>query len=317
MKKFFRTLAVSCAVIPLAQCALFPGGNAAMAAEPPAQQAPAAEAAAPLDADPALWVMKDDDTTIYLFGTVHVLKPGLSWFDEAVKDAFDKSDELMLEIVMPEDQAAMAQTMMPLAIAQDGKTLSSRLSPDALKAYQDAMTSVGVPPAQFDMFEPWFAAVTLSTLPVMKLGYDPEQGAEKQLTGFAKAEHKPIEGLETVEQQLGYFDTLPEEQQIAFLNAVVKDIDTLGPTLDTLVDQWSKGDPDGLAATMNESMEATPALAKLLLFDRNANWADQLQARMDKPGTVFVAVGAGHLAGEHSVQDYLKERGLTVTRVEY
>src|SRR3546814_16945271 len=79
-------------------------------------------------------MMKDDDTTIYLFGSVHVLKPGLSWFDEAVKDAFDKSDELMLEIVLPEDQAAMAQAMLPLAIDQSGKTLSSKLAPDDLKA---------------------------------------------------------------------------------------------------------------------------------------------------------------------------------------
>jgi len=317
MKKFLRTLAATCAVIPLAQCALFPGRNAAMAAEPAAQQAAVAAPAEAIDADPALWVVKDDDTTIYLFGTIHVLKPGLGWFDEAVKDAFDKSDELMLEIVLPEDQAAMAQTMMPLAIAQDGKTLSSRLAPDDLTAYQAAMTKVGIPPAQFDQFEPWFAAVTLSTLPLMKLGYDPEQGAEKQLTEHAKTEAKPIEGLETVEQQLGFFDTLPEFSQVAFLNAVVKDIDKVGPTLDTLIDQWSKGDPDALAQTMNENMEATPDLAKRLLFDRNAAWAGQLQARMAEPGTVFVAVGAGHLAGEHSVQDYLKERGLTVTRVDY
>ncbi|SNS34352.1 TraB/GumN family protein [Sphingopyxis indica] len=316
MKKILRTLAATCAVIPLAQCALFPGGNAVMAVEP-AQEVAAPAVAEGVDADPALWVVKDEDTTIYLFGTVHVLKPGLSWFDEAVKDAFDKSDELMLEIVLPEDQAAMAQTMIPLAMAQDGKTLSSRLAPDDRAAYQAAMTKVGVPPAQFDQFEPWFAAVTLSTLPLMKLGFDPEQGAEKQLTGRAKAEGKPIEGLETIEQQLGFFDTLPEFSQVAFLNAVVKDIDKIGPTLDTLVDQWSKGDPDGLAQTMNENMEATPDLAKRLLFDRNAAWAEQLQARMAEPGTVFVAVGAGHLAGEHSVQDYLKERGLTVTRVDY
>src|SRR3546814_6390971 len=142
------------------------------------------------DLDPALWVVKDEDTTIYLFGTVHVLKPGLSWFDEAVKDAFDKSDELMLEIVLPEDQAAMAQTMIPLAMAQDGKTLSSRLAPDDRAAYQAAMTKVGVPPAQFDQFEPWFAAVTLSTLPLQHLGFDPEPGAEKQLTGRATAQAK-------------------------------------------------------------------------------------------------------------------------------
>ena len=324
MKKWFKTFATTCAIIPLAQCALVPGNG--MAAEPAVQvapvdpAAPAAPTTPPLvttDADPALWVVKDEDTTIYLFGTVHVLKPGLSWFDEAVKDAFDKSDQLMLEIVLPEDQAEMAKTMLPLAIDQSGKTLSSRLAPTDLAAYQAAMTNVGVPPAQFDMFEPWFAAVTLSVLPLTKLGYDPEQGAEKQLTGFAKASNKPIAGLETVEQQLGFFDKLAEDQQVAFLNAVVKDIDKLGPTLDILVDQWSKGDPDALAATLNESMEATPELAQTLLFQRNANWAEQIKVRMAQPGTVFIAVGAGHLAGAHSVQDYLKERGLTATRVDY
>lgn len=332
MNKLLRTLIVTCAVIPFAQCTVLPGYNSAAAAEPAAQTAPVTQTtpAAPVappaptpdivpsvDADPALWVMKDDDTTIYLFGSVHVLKPGLSWFDEAVKDAFDKSDELMLEIVLPEDQAAMAQAMLPLAIDQSGKTLSSKLAPDDLKAYQAAMAKIDVPAAQFDMFEPWFAAMTLSVAPLLKFGYDPEQGAEKQLTNAAKSEGKPVSGLETIEQQIGYFDTLPEMSQIAFLNAVVKDIDTLGPTLDTMVDQWSKGDPDALAATLNDSMEATPELAQRLLFDRNANWAGQLAARMDKPGTVFVAVGAGHLAGTHSVQDYLKERGLTVTRIDY
>lgn len=312
MKKWFKTLAATCAVIPFAQCAMLPGSHAAAAAEP----TPVA-AAATTDADPALWVVKDDDTTIYLFGTVHVLKPGLSWFDEAVKDAFDKSDELMLEMVMPEDQAEMVKVMMPLAIDQSGKTLSSRLDAEQLKAYQAAMTSVGLPAAQFDMFEPWFPAMTLSVLPLTKLGYDPEQGAEKQLTRFAKTAGKPVAGLETLTEQLGFFDTLPETQQLAFLNAVVKDLDKLGPQLDKMVVLWAKGDPDGLAVAMNESLAATPELAKTLLWDRNARWADQLKARMDKPGTVFVAVGAGHLAGEKNVQDYLKARGLTATRVEY
>lgn len=311
MKTWFKMFATTCAIIPLAQCAIFPG-NLASAAEP------AATATAPMtDADPALWVVKDEDTTIYLFGTVHVLKPGLGWFDEAVKTAFDKSDQLMLEIVLPEDQAEMAKVMMPLAIDQNGKTLSSRLDPEQLKAYQAAMASVGLPAAQFDMFEPWFPAITLSIFPLAKLGYDPEQGAEKQLTRFAKDAGKPVAGLETLSEQLGFFDGLPETQQVAFLNTVVKDIDKLGPQLDKMVALWAKGDPDGLAVAMNESMAATPELAKTLLWDRNARWADQLKARMDQPGTVFVAVGAGHLAGEKSVQDYLKARGLTVKRVKY
>lgn len=311
MKSWFKTLAATCAIIPLAQCAIFPG-NLASAAEPTAAVATPAT-----DADPALWVVKDKDTTIYLFGTVHVLKPGLGWFDEAVKTAFDKSDQLMLEVVLPEDQSEMLSTMMPMAIDQSGKTLSSRLDADQLKAYQAALASVGIAPAQFDMFEPWFPAITLSVLPLTKLGYDPEQGAEKQLTGFAKKAGKPVVGLETLTEQLGFFDTLPETQQVAFLNSVVRDLDKLGPQLDKMVVLWAKGDPDGLATAMNESMAATPELAKTLLWDRNARWADQLKARMDKPGTVFVAVGAGHLAGKHSVQDYLKERGLTAKRVKY
>ena len=167
------------------------------------------------------------------------------------------------------------------------------------------------------MFEPWFPAITLSVLPLTKLGYDPEQGAEKLLTAHAKKAGKPVAGLETLSEQLGFFDILPETQQVAFLNAVVKDLDKLGSQLDKMVVLWAKGDPDGLAVAMNESMAATPELAKTLLWDRNARWADQLKTRMDKPGTVFVAVGAGHLAGEKSVQDYLEAQGLTAKRVKY
>jgi len=311
MKTWFKTFVASCAVIPFAACALVPG-NTAFAKEPAAKAATATT----VTAKPGLWAVKDADTTIYLFGTVHVLKPGLDWFAGPVKQAFDKSDELVLEMVLPEDQAEAAKVTMPLAMDKSGTTLSAKLDPDALKAYQAALTSLGVPVAAFDAFKPWFAAVTLSVLPLTKLGYDPTQGAEMQLTAAAKAATKPISGFETLEEQLGFFDAVPENGQIAFLNATVKDIDKLGPTLDTMVGQWSKGDTVNLAATMNESMAATPELTKILLWDRNARWADQIKTRLDKPGTVFVAVGAGHLAGQKSVQDYLKDLGIRVQRVQ-
>ena len=315
MKNWFKTLVTTCAVIPFAQCAMVPGGGTARAAEPTPVSAPAPVTT--VDVDPALWVVKDDDTTIYLFGTVHVLKPGLGWFDEAVKDAFDKSDQLILEMVMPEDQAAVAKVMVPLAMDMTGKTIPSRLSADELTSYQAAMTSVGLAPETFDAFEPWFPAMTLAVLPLTTLGYDPEQGAEKKLTAAAKTAGKPIEGFETLEEQLSFFDTLPEEQQVAFLNATVRDLDKMGPMLDKMVVLWGKGDPKKLAVLMNESMAATPELAKVLLHDRNARWAEQIKTRMDQPGTVFVAVGAGHLAGKNSVQDYLKAHGLTAKRIKY
>jgi uncharacterized protein YbaP (TraB family) len=203
-----------------------------------------------------------------------------------------------------------------MAMDQSGKPLPQKLDPETLAAYQATLTGLGLPANAFDAFEPWFAGVTLSVLPLTKHGYDPNQGVEKQLTAKAKAGAKPISGFETLTEQLGFFDTLPEVEQVSFLKSVVKDIDKLGPQLDKMVLLWGKGDPDGLAVTMNESMEATPELAKTLLFDRNARWADQIKTRMDKPGTVFVAVGAGHLAGEKSVQDYLAERGLKAQRIQ-
>lgn len=308
MKTWFKTLAATCAILPVAFYAAQPA-SIALAKEP-------AAAETTVKVKPALWAVKDADTTVYLFGTVHVLKPGLSWFDGAVQKAFDKSDELVLELVLPDDQAEVAKATLPMAMDQSGKPLPQKLDPETLAAYQATLTGLGLPANAFDAFEPWFAGVTLSVLPLTKHGYDPNQGVEKQLTAKAKAGAKPVSGFETLTEQLGFFDTLPEVEQVSFLKSVVKDIDKLGPQLDKMVLLWGKGDPDGLAVTMNESMEATPELAKTLLFDRNARWADQIKTRMDKPGTVFVAVGAGHLAGEKSVQDYLAERGLKAQRIQ-
>lgn len=308
MKTWFKTLAATCAILPVAFYAAQPA-SVALAKEP-------AAAETTVKIKPALWAVKDADTTVYLFGTVHVLKPGLSWFDGAVQKAFDKSDELVLELVLPDDQAEVAKETLPMAMDQSGTPLPQKLDPETLAAYQATLTGLGLPANAFDAFEPWFAGITLSVLPLTKHGYDPNQGVEKQLMAKAKAGAKPVSGFETLTEQLGFFDTLPEVQQVSFLKSVVKDIDKLGPQLDKMVLLWGKGDPDGLAVTMNESMEATPELAKTLLFDRNARWADQIKTRMDKPGTVFVAVGAGHLAGEKSVQDYLAERGLKAQRIQ-
>lgn len=278
--------------------------------------APAVHAQAVKDADPALWVVKDADTTIYLFGTVHVLKPGLGWFDEGVKAAFDKSDELVLEMLEP-DAATMQGLIMKTALNPAGPTLTEKLPADKREAYAKAMTDVGVPAAALDRFDPWFAAVTLSIAGLPKLGYDPESGAERTLSTAAKAANKQVIGLETAEQQLGYFDALPEPLQVKFLVSTVDDYPRMATELEKMIASWSAGDPETLGKTMNEELADTPELAKVLLADRNARWADWIEARLQKPGTVFVAVGAGHLAGAESVQMQLAKHKLTATRVAY
>ena len=278
--------------------------------------APAAYAQETKDADPALWVVKDADTTIYLFGTVHVLKPGLSWFDEGIKAAFDKSDELVLEMVEP-DNATMQGLVMKTALNPTGPTLTEKLPADKRDAYARALGDVGVPAPALDRFDPWFAAVTLSLAGLPKLGYDPASGAERTLAGAAKAANKQVIGLETAEQQLGYFDGLPEPLQIKFLVSTIDDYPKMGAELDKMVASWSAGDPEALGRVMNEELSDTPEIAKVLLADRNARWAEWIGKRLEKPGTVFIAVGAGHLAGRDSVQAWLAKRKLTARRIRY
>ncbi|MDG2535650.1 TraB/GumN family protein [Sphingomonas sp. HITSZ_GF] len=296
-------------------------GFTALAALPAVAYAQAAPQAAPApaakDADPAIWVVKDADTTIYLFGTVHVLKPGLSWFDEAVKAAFDKSDTVVLEMIEP-DTATMQGLIMKTAVAPaTDPTLTDKLPADKRAPYAAALADVGIPAAALDRLEPWFAAMTLSIAPLQKLGYDPNSGAERTITEAAKAANKEVIGLETAEQQLGYFDGLPADLQIKFLVNTIDEYKNAGPTLDKMVVQWAAGDPDALGATLNEEMRKTPELAKIVLSERNARWADWISARLAKPGTVFVAVGAGHLAGSDSVQAYLAKRNLKAERIQY
>lgn len=309
--------AIRLAVLPL----LFSLPGCAAAEAEPVAAANGAVVAAPAafdrnDADPALWVIKDADTTIYLFGTIHLLKPDLVWFDDAVKSAFDASGELVLEMIEP-DAATMQKGVMARAIATDGIALRDRLDDAQRAKYDAAMTAIGVLPAAFDRFKPWMAAITLATAPMQKLGFDPATGVEKVVTREAKDEGKTIAAVETFDQQIGFFDTLPVADQITFMMATIDGLPDLAAETARMERAWATGDTDDLAALMNEGLEASPTLQKILLADRNARWAAWLDERMKQPGTVFMAVGAGHLAGDKSVQAYLAQRGLVATRIDY
>ena len=293
-----------------ATCALawaIPAAAQATPTEPPAVTVK--------DVDPALWVVKDEDTTVYLFGSVHLLKPGLGWFDDGVKTAFDSSDQLVLELVEP--PAAEVQALFgKFAMDQQGKTLRSKMNDADRAVYEAAMGKLGIPAPAFDPFEPWAAGITLSVVAMQKSGFDPNSGVEKQLTAAAKVSNKPIAGLETMEFQLGLFDTLPEAEQITFLVETAKLIDEVASTTDKMVDMWASAETESLGQLMNEGLTSR-TLYDALLTNRNANWAKWISARMAKPGVAFIAVGAGHLAGPTSVQNLLPAYGLSATRVAY
>lgn len=278
------------------------------ASAPPAEHSETAIVA------PALWELKDEDTTVYLFGTVHMLKPGTLWFNDDIRAAFDRSDELVMEVVET-DPASMTALVGAMAINRDGPPLSSRLSPEERARYLKALADNAIPAAAMERLDPWMVAISLSVAPLVRLGYDQNIGVEKTLEKAAREAGKPVTGLETTRQQLGYFDSLPDKVQIAYLNTTVAELPNVESEFDRLIRSWRDGRPDALAEQLNASLEATPEMAQRLLFDRNANWVDWIAHRMEQPGTLFIAVGAGHLAGKGSVIDLLNRRHFTVRRV--
>lgn len=289
-----------------------PTTSPALAAETP----PAAPAAVEtVDVDPALWVVKDADTTIYMFGTVHILKPGMGWFDEAVKDAFEKSDRLVLEMVEPGAGEAQ-QLFAKYGLDKSGKPLTYKMTEEQKSIYTKAMEKVGLPTAAFEPFDPWAAAVTMQVMGLQKGGYDTNSGVETQLTAAAKASNKPILGVETMESQLAIFDSLSQETQVKFLIEAAKVVDDMTTSMDAMVALWAKPDPDGLAKVMNDGL-TDPKLYAALLTNRNANWAAWINKQLEKPGTTFMAVGAGHLSGTTSVPKLLMAYGIKTERVAY
>ena len=287
---------------------------AAMAAVAWSGIAVAAEPARP-DADPAMWVLKDDDTTIYLFGTFHGLDGKTDWFNDEVKAAFDASDEVVVEAIMPEDQAAMQPLIVKYAVDASGKTLTSKLSAEMKTKYEKTMAGIGIPAQAFEPLEPWFVTMALTAVAGQKIGLKPEHGADVTITKAAKAAGKNVAELEGAEWQLSLFDKMPEDKQIVQLDQTLDAVPQMGPQLTQMLASWSKGDVEALATMMNASLKETPELYKMIFSDRNATWADWIQKRMDQPGTVFLAVGAGHLAGQDSVQDMLAKKGLKAEKV--
>lgn len=285
-----------------------------------AQAAPApaaAAAAAPIQGEgPALWVIKDADSTLYLFGSVHVLRPTTGWASPRVNAAFDSASDVWFEITNPEDQAAM----MPL-IQQYGLSpqtpLSSRLTPEELAQLDAAAKAIGASAAQMDPLKPWLAALSLSVAPLIKAGYDPQSGVELALKARAQAAGKSLHGFETLEKQIGLLATLPDDVQLEFLRETLKDYDQAVVILDSMVEAWAKGDVEALDRIVVEDMKTdAPELYKVLLVDRNTDWANQIQTLLQGSGTAFIAVGAAHLTGDDSVQSILNSRGVAVESVE-
>jgi uncharacterized protein YbaP (TraB family) len=272
--------------------------------------------ASPVLAEPSLWVIKDKDSTIYLFGTVHVLRPETQWRTPKIAKAFEAADDVVMEIEQPEKPADTQVLMLKYGIDRT-TPLSAKLKPETYAKLQAAGQGMGFPPQALDVMRPWLAALTVSLTPLMKAGYDPESGVEKLLSAQAKAAGKPVSAFETMEQQVKFFADMTPAQETQLLESTLDEVDDGPAKIDALVNAWASGDQAELKRQMVDEMQGDyPELYKLLLVDRNKDWARQLKTKLAGSGVSFVAVGAGHLTGPDSVQAQLAKLGIKTKAVK-
>ena len=269
--------------------------------------------ASPAHAEPAMWVVKDADSTIYLLGTFHLTKPGMNWWSDKIDAAFKGSDELWLEATVDGGDAQLQDLVLKYGFDRE-HPLSSKLSGDDWTKTQSAAMRAGLPIVAIEQMRPWLAGLALAVAPMIADGYAYEKGVDMQLERDAKASNKIIKTFETAEQQLQFFAELSHEAEVVFLMQSVEMVAASSTYVDQMANAWISGDSDTLEIMVLETMKAgSPELYEALIVRRNVTWCDQIATVMKGAGISFVAVGAGHLVGDQSVPAILVERGFTVT----
>jgi uncharacterized protein YbaP (TraB family) len=288
------------------------------AAQTPATKAPET---VKTDAVPAMWSVKGVHGTVYLFGSVHVMKPDVVWETAKVKEALKSSGVLYLEIadIDPESVKALQPMVMQMGVDME-HPLSTKISKEDVAAMDTAVKGMGLPgESALEPMKPWLAYLTLSILPAMSSGYAADSGIDQKMLAEAKSEGKPVKGFETAEEQMHFIADFPEAQQVVLLHETLLELPKSKEQMDEMVADWTHGDVDKIAALENGEMKTKhPDLYQKLLVDRNAHFADVLAGLLKDPGTgtVFVTIGAAHLAGPDSVQKMLEKKGFTAVRIE-
>jgi uncharacterized protein YbaP (TraB family) len=278
--------------------------------------APARHVAVRAAPRPALWKVADRDTTIYLFGTIHALPDGVRWRSPAFDRAFRSSRELMIEIGNIDDQMAVARALLKVGMASDLPPILERVPEKNRPALKAAIDASGLAAANFDRMKSWMAAVALISTEFKRIGLDPEKGVERKLVAEWKAKGGKVGGFETAAEQFGFLDSLSADAQQKFLIGAADRKQDVKKQFGLMLKAWEAGNVAGIARTFDDETQMSKELRRVLMTQRNARWAAALAERMKTPGTVFVAVGAGHLAGRDSVLAMLAAKGLKAVRVQ-
>lgn len=276
---------------------------------------PAAEAPADgANTGPALWRIADEDSEIWLFGSVHVLPPDLDWQSPAVLAGFASADEFVTETDARDSAAPeLAGLMQHYGMLPAGQTLSALLGPAETARFSRALRRLGLDSRALEGTRPWLAALQLSFAQAARAGHSADAGVENVLMREAQTRGMRYSFFETPEEQIRILAELPPEVQRAFLISTINEVEEGGDAMRDLDAAWARGDTATLTRLLDaEWRKAGPEVHEAVILRRNRAWVEDIARRLDGSGTIFIAVGAAHLVGDGSVVALLRARGIEV-----
>jgi uncharacterized protein len=263
-----------------------------------------------------VWALHGAHNTVYLAESVHLLKPGDSTLPGAFWRAYDDSSQLVMEMDLAKlDTSSVTAWMMEHGRYPEGESMPQALGAERFAKLVTQATALGLPLEQLAILRPWVAALTLTDLMYLQLGYDPQSGVEEQLVARTVQDHRPTAGLETLDDELGQLEHMSAEDQARFLELTLHDLKDAGSDIDQMLSAWRTGNSTELAAQLSDSYNQFPELYRALVSERNQRWLPQIKAFLASDHNVLIVVGALHVVGKGGLLDLLRSAGVVATPV--
>lgn len=261
------------------------------------------------------WSVRGAHNTVYLLGSVHVLKPEDSALPAEVQLAYTQSKTLVLEVNLNDlSSAAMLGASIQYASLPEGQTLADALGPELYRSFVSHANALGVDPDVLTGFQPWFAALMLDDAQMAKLGFAASAGVDEQLATRAQSDNKQLIGLESVEDQFSVFSQLSPDEQRRYVRFSLASLDSAAADIEATVSAWRQGDSGALEKLLEEDFKDFPDLRRRLTIDRNQRWLEKILPMLNAGEDYLVVVGALHLVGSGGLVDLLQKRGFQVTQ---
>jgi uncharacterized protein YbaP (TraB family) len=260
-----------------------------------------------------LWEVETASARVFLLGSLHVLKSSAYPLAPDIERAYAASQRLVFETDLGAMmEPAILAKMMELGVYPQGQDLFQNISGAARKNLEKKLQDLGLPPSRFSRFRPWFIALTLTTLELQRLGFDPRFGIDLHFHTKAQGDEKALGYLESVDYQLNLLAKMNTRDQTSFLTQTLKDLDVSAQLADDMMTAWQNGKADDLHDLLFKSFEDHPGIEDRLLTRRNQEWLPQIEKMLKTPETTMVIVGAGHLIGPHGLVELLRQKGYAV-----